>query len=186
VFALAGVVLFIVLAAALVARNAIEATLLQRAFATAIGGDATIAALRYDGGARILDNLHLRTGDGSLDVTAEHVMLADRGDTLDVTAAGVRVTVAANRVQGDELGRLGALGGALGSDRVLLHVHDAVADIARTTESGPLVRLAGIVLVDVEVALTRRHAASSTLLVVLAVLANAGAVAWLLGRSRRR
>jgi len=98
VFALAGVVVFIVLAAALAARDAIEATLLQRAFATAIGGDATIAALRYDGGARILDNLHLRTGDGSLDVTAEHVMLADRGDTLDVTAAGVRVTVAANRV----------------------------------------------------------------------------------------
>jgi signal transduction histidine kinase len=45
-------------------------------------------------------------------------------------------------------------------------------------------RLAGVVLVDVEVALTSRHAGPSALLIVLAVLANVGALAWLVGPSR--
>ena len=45
-------------------------------------------------------------------------------------------------------------------------------------------RLAGLVLVDVEVALTRRHAGPTSLLTVLAVLANIGALAWLSGRVR--
>ncbi|MGD1049908.1 MAG: histidine kinase [Solirubrobacteraceae bacterium] len=40
-------------------------------------------------------------------------------------------------------------------------------------------RLAGLALVDVECALTHRHAGPRALLIVLAVLANAGALAWL-------
>lgn len=46
-------------------------------------------------------------------------------------------------------------------------------------------RVAGLILVDIEVALTHRHAGPVGLLVVLAVLANVGAVWWLLRRSRR-
>jgi exopolysaccharide biosynthesis protein len=129
---------------AFAAREPIEAALLQRGLATAIGGEATVGALRYDRGARVLDDLRLRTGDGALAITAEHVTIADRAGGLDITAVGVRATVAANRIRGDELGRIGALGQALGSDRVRLHVHDAVADVGRTMEGGPLVRLAGI------------------------------------------
>jgi signal transduction histidine kinase len=45
-------------------------------------------------------------------------------------------------------------------------------------------RLGGLVFVDVEVALTHRHAGPAALLVILAALANAGALAWLLGRGR--
>ena len=142
--ALSGIALLVAAIAAFAARERIDAALLQRGFATAINGEATIGALRYDGGARILDNLRLRTGDGALSITAEHVSIADRDGGLDVVAAGVRATVAANRLQGNELERLGALGGALGGDRVRLHVHDAVADVGRSTEGGPLVRLAGI------------------------------------------
>ena len=48
-----------------------------------------------------------------------------------------------------------------------------------------LARLVGLVLVDVEVALSTRHAGPGALLVVLAVVANAAALVWLLGRSRR-
>jgi signal transduction histidine kinase len=47
-----------------------------------------------------------------------------------------------------------------------------------------LLRLAGVALVDVEVALTRRHAGPGALLIVLAVLANAGGIFWLFGRTR--
>ncbi len=47
-----------------------------------------------------------------------------------------------------------------------------------------LARLAGLGLVDVLVLLTPRHAGSVALLIVLAILANVGALVWLLGRSR--
>jgi len=139
-----GVFAALAIVAALIARDAIEMALLQRGFATAINGEATIGALRHAGGARILDDVRFRTGDGGLAVSAEHVTLADRGNTLDVDAAGVRATVAADRMLGDEFARIGALGGALGADRVTLHVRDAVADVAHTTPGPPLVRLAGI------------------------------------------
>lgn len=128
----------------LVARDAIETAFLQRAFASAIGGEASIGALRHGVGTRILDDVRLRTGDGALTVTAEHVILADRGGALAVDAAGVRAVIATDRVTGDELGRLGTLGGALGSDRVTARVRNAVADVARSDGAAPTVRLAGI------------------------------------------
>ena len=45
-------------------------------------------------------------------------------------------------------------------------------------------RLLGLAVVDVLVALSPRHAGSVALLVLLAALANAGALVWLLGRPR--
>jgi signal transduction histidine kinase len=48
-----------------------------------------------------------------------------------------------------------------------------------------LARLVGLGLVDVEVALSRRHAAPSLLLALLAVLANAAALAWVFECPRR-
>jgi len=48
-----------------------------------------------------------------------------------------------------------------------------------------LARVVGLVIVDLEVALSHRHAAPAALLIVLAVLANVGAAAWLLERSQR-
>jgi signal transduction histidine kinase len=45
-------------------------------------------------------------------------------------------------------------------------------------------RLAGLVLVDVESALNGRHAGSNALLIVLGVLANAGALGWAFARVR--
>jgi signal transduction histidine kinase len=47
-----------------------------------------------------------------------------------------------------------------------------------------LARFAGLVLIDAEVALNSRNSGPAALLVVLAVLANAGALVWLLGRPR--
>ena len=47
-----------------------------------------------------------------------------------------------------------------------------------------LLRVAGLALVDVEVALTHRHAGPNALLIVLAVLANGGWIGWLYGRAR--
>jgi signal transduction histidine kinase len=47
-----------------------------------------------------------------------------------------------------------------------------------------LARLVGLVAIDVEVALNRRHGGPAALLVVLAVVANVGALVWLLGRWR--
>jgi len=46
-------------------------------------------------------------------------------------------------------------------------------------------RLAGLALVDFECAVTHRHSGPRALLIVLAVLANAGALAWLSGRLGR-
>jgi signal transduction histidine kinase len=45
-------------------------------------------------------------------------------------------------------------------------------------------RLAALVVVDVEVALTHRHAGPAALLIVLAVLANVGGIGWVAGRAR--
>jgi hypothetical protein len=47
-----------------------------------------------------------------------------------------------------------------------------------------LARLLGLVLVDIEVALSARHAGPGALIAALAVLANAGALVWLSGRPR--
>ena len=58
-------------------------------------------------------------------------------------------------------------GTALGSTRVL-----------------PLARLAGLVLVDVEIALNRRNTGPTALLYILGVLASAAALVWLSGRPR--
>jgi exopolysaccharide biosynthesis protein len=128
----------------LVARDALETAWLQRALGGAIGGDATIGGLRHGGGMRVLDNVRLRTGDGAVTLTAEHVSLADRSGTLAVEAAGVRAAVVTDRIGADELGRLGALGAAFGAERLVLHVDGANADLARSDGGTPLVRLTGI------------------------------------------
>lgn len=47
-----------------------------------------------------------------------------------------------------------------------------------------LARLLGVVLVDIEVALTSRHAGPGALIAALALLANVGALVWLPGRTR--
>jgi len=47
-----------------------------------------------------------------------------------------------------------------------------------------LARLLGLVLVDIELALSSRHAGPDALIAALAVLANAGALVWLSGRPR--
>jgi signal transduction histidine kinase len=65
-------------------------------------------------------------------------------------------------------------------------LHPSLHPSSRLAPGGLLAlgRLGGLALIDVECALTHRHAGPEALLIALAVLANAGALAWLSGWPR--
>ena len=68
--------------------------------------------------------------------------------------------------------------------RSRLHLDLHPRTLAVRDRSLVLARLLGLVLVDIQVALSSRHAEPSALIAALAVLANAGALVWLSGRPR--
>src|SRR5580693_8354012 len=100
---IAACVVIFLIAFAAAAHDAIEKMVVERALSGAFGGNATIANLRRENGLTILEGVSVQTAAGSATLTADQVAYTVNGDLWDVTPAGLHVTVAVDRLTGDEL-----------------------------------------------------------------------------------
>jgi hypothetical protein len=128
---IAACVVIFLIAFAAAARDAIEKMVVERALSGAFGGNATIANLRRENGLTILEGVNVQTAAGSATLTADHVAYTVNGDLWDVTPAGLHVTVAVDRLTGDELSGAPSAAHILNLGHLRLHLTNAALSLVR-------------------------------------------------------
>lgn len=141
---IAGCVLLFALALFAAAHDAIEKMVLERTLAGAFGGDATIASLRHESGLTIVEGVSLQSAAGTVVLTAERMTYSVNGDVWDVRPAGLHLTLAVDRLIGDELSGLTNAAHVLGVGRLRLHLTNAGISLTRGAAGGPKLEVAGI------------------------------------------
>jgi exopolysaccharide biosynthesis protein len=137
------VVLFLVAFAA-AARDTIERMVVERSLAGAFGGDASIATLSHEGGATIVEGVRGQTADGAVIVTIDRAAYTVDGDVWNVDTDGVHVTVAVDRIGGDEFSGAPSAAHVLNVQRLVMHVKNASIALARSTDAATKVDIAGV------------------------------------------
>ena len=132
------------IAFAAAAHGTIEKIVFERALAGAIGGDASIAALRREDGLTIVEGLRAQTAAGSATVTAERIAYTVTGDSWDIRPTGLHVTIAVDRLRGDELSGAQNAAHVLNIGRLLAHVTNGAVTFTRSSGDATKVELAGI------------------------------------------
>ncbi len=133
----ACVVIFLIAFAA-AAHDAIEKMVVERALSGAVGGNATIANLRREDGLTILEGVSAQTATGSATLTADRVAYAVNGDVWDVRPTGLHVTVAVDRVTGDELNGAPSAAHTLNLGHLHVHLNNATLSLVRSTGAAKL------------------------------------------------
>jgi len=141
---IAGCVLLFIIALAAAAHDAIEKMVLERTLAAAFGGDAAIANLHHEAGLTIAEGVRAQTAGGSATLTAERVTYAVNGDAWDVTPTGVHLTLAVDRLAGDELSGAPNAAHVLNIAHFLVHLTDAEVTLTRSTAAETKLELTGI------------------------------------------
>jgi hypothetical protein len=141
---IAGCVLLFAIALFAAAHDTIEKMMLQRALAAAFGGDTSIANLRHADGLTIAEGVSVQTAGGSVTLTAERVAYSVNGDAWDVRPAGLHLTIAVDRLMGDELSGAANAAHALGVGRLQLHLTNATITLTRGAGAGPKLEVAGL------------------------------------------
>jgi exopolysaccharide biosynthesis protein len=135
------VLVLIFLAAA--SRDTIEKMVLERSLAGAFGGDATIGTLYHTSSGVVVENLHITTAGGSETIASSRLAYAVNGDTWDVTPADLHLTVAVDRLRGDELTGAQSSAHVLNMRRLMLHLKNASVSLTRVAPAVKL-EIAGI------------------------------------------
>ncbi len=133
----ACIVIFLIAFAA-AAHDAIEKMVVERALSGAVGGNATIANLRREDGLTILEGVSAQTASGSATVTADRVAYAVNGDAWDVRPTGLHVTVAVDRVTGDELNGAPSAAHTLNLAHLHVRLNNATLSLVRSTGAAKL------------------------------------------------
>jgi exopolysaccharide biosynthesis protein len=136
-------VLFLIAFAA-AARDVVEKMVIEHTLASAFGGDASIANLRREDGLTIAEGVRVQTADGSATLTADRVAYTVNGDVWDVRPAGLHVTVAVDRILGDELAGAPNAAHIINAGHLLVHLTNAAVTVTRSTDETPKVEVAGI------------------------------------------
>jgi hypothetical protein len=144
VLLIAGCVLLFAIALFVAAYDTIEKIVLERALAGAFGGDASIASLRREDGLTIAEGVSVQTAAGSATLTAERIAYAVTGDVWDVRPTGLHLTIAVDRVLGDELAGAANAAHVLGVGRLQLHLTNASVTLTRGAGEGPKLEVAGL------------------------------------------
>lgn len=139
-----GCVLLFAIALFLAAHDAIEKMVLERALSGAFGGDAAIANLHHEDGLTIAEGVSVQTAGGSAVLTAERVAYAVTGDAWDVRPTGLHLTLAVDRLLGDELAGATNAAHILGIGRLQLHVKNATLTLTRGAGDGTKLEVAGV------------------------------------------
>ncbi len=135
---IAACVVIFLIAFAAAAHDTIEKMVVERALSGAFGGDATIANLRREDGLTILEGVSVQTAAGSATLTADRVAYTVNGDEWDVRPTGLHVTVAVDRLTGDELSGAPSAAHILNLGHLRLHVTNAALSIVRSTGAAKL------------------------------------------------
>ena len=130
----ASVLFLIALSAA--AHDAIEKLVLERTLAAAFGGDASIASLQHEDGLTIAEGVRVQTAGGSATLTAERVAYAVERRCVGRRPAGVHLTLAVDRLAGDELAGAPNAAHVLGIGRMAVHLTNATVTLTRSARAG--------------------------------------------------
>ena len=139
-----GCIVLFLIAFAAAAHDTIEKMVIERALAGALGGNATIANLRREDGVVILEGVNVQTATGSATVTAERVEYAVNGDGWDLRPTGLHVSIAVDRLAGDELAGATNAAHVLNIGRMVVHLTNASVTFTRSAGAAAKVEVAGV------------------------------------------
>jgi exopolysaccharide biosynthesis protein len=141
---IAGCIVAFLIAFAAAAHDTIERMVVERALAGAFGGDASIATLRHENGATILEDVRAQTANGAVTVTLERAAYTVDGDEWNVDTDGVHVAIAVDRVAGDEFAGAPSAAHVLNLQHLVLQVKNASLALARSSDPATKVEVAGV------------------------------------------
>jgi exopolysaccharide biosynthesis protein len=141
---IAGCIVLFLVAFAAAAKDTIERMVVERTLAGAFGGDASIGTLSHTDGATVLEGVSAQTADGALTVTIGRAAYTVNGDLWNVDTDGVHVSVAVDRVRGDEFSGAPNSAHVLNLQRLVLHVKNAGLALVRGADAATKVEVAGV------------------------------------------
>jgi exopolysaccharide biosynthesis protein len=139
-----GCIVLFLTAFAAAAHDTIERMVVERSLASAFGGDASIATLSHADGETIVEGVRAQTADGAATVTIERATYTVNGDVWTVKTDGVHVTVAVDRIGGDEFSGAPNAAHVLTLRRLVLQVKNASIAFARSADAASKVDIAGV------------------------------------------
>jgi exopolysaccharide biosynthesis protein len=117
---------------------------LERSLAGAFGGDAVIGNLYHAGDGVVAERVRIQTARGAAVLTSERLMYAVNGDTWDVTPSDLHVTVALDKLAGDELAGAQSAAHVLNVRRLVLHLKNASVTFTRGELPASKLEIAGL------------------------------------------
>ena len=139
-----GCVALFLIALAAAAHDTIERMVVERALAGAFGGETSIASLRREDGLTILEGVSAQTATGSVTVTADRISYVVSGDAWDVRPVGVHVTVAVDRLTGNEFAGAEGAAHVLNIGHLAIKLTDVAAAFTRAGGTAGKLEIAGL------------------------------------------